>query len=134
MATRYKKIKISIGILLLAAVAIWYVSRPKPVRVVLKVVEKGRVESTVTNTRAGTVQACRRARLSPATGGQIAKLPVHEGDRVKAGQILLEIWNEDLAAQLHHAQRQAEASRARADEACVTAEVAEHEAERLTKL
>ncbi len=134
MATRYKKIKISIAILLLAAVAIWYVSRPKPVRVVLKVVEKGRVESTVTNTRAGTVQACRRARLSPATGGQIAKLPVHEGDRVKAGQILLEIWNEDLAAQLHHAQRQAEASRARADEACVIAEVAEHEAQRLTKL
>ena len=134
MANRYKKTKISIAILLLAALTTWFASRPEPVRVVLKTVENGRVESTVTNTRAGTVQACRRARLAPAAGGQIAKLPVHEGDRVKAGQVLLEMWNEDLIAQLHHAQRQAEASMARADEACVTAEVAEHEAERLTKL
>ena len=134
MANRYKKTKISIAILFLAALTIWLASRPEPVRVVLKTVETGRVESTVTNTRAGTVQACRRARLAPAAGGQIAKLPIHEGDRVKAGQVLLEMWNEDLTAQLHHAQRQVEASRARADEACVTAEVAEHEAERLTKL
>ena len=134
MANRYKKTKISIAILLLAALTIWFVSRPEPVRVVLKTVENGRVESTVTNTRAGTVQACRRARLAPAAGGQIAKLPVHEGDQVKARQVLLEMWNEDLTAQLHHAQRQAEATMARADEACVTAEVAEHEAERLTKL
>ena len=134
MANRYKKTKISIAILLLAALTIWFVSRPEPVRVALKTVETGRVESTVTNTRAGTVQACRRARLAPAAGGQISKLPVHEGDQVKAGQILLGMWNEDMTARLHHAQRQAEASRARADEACVTAEVAEHEAERLTKL
>lgn len=134
MANRYKKTKISIGILLLATLAIWFASRPQPVHVVLKTVETGRVESTVTNTRAGTVQACRRARLAPAAGGQIAKLPVHEGDQVKARQILLEMWNEDLTAQLHHAQRKAEATRARADEACVTAEVSEHEAERLTKL
>lgn len=134
MTIQYRKTKISIGILLLAVIAIWFISRPKPVHVVLKTVEMGRVESTVTNTRAGTVQACRRARLAPAAGGQIAKLPVHEGDQVKSGQILLEMWNEDLNAQLHHAQRQAEASRAIADEACVTAEVAEHEAQRLIKL
>lgn len=133
MKITYRK-TIIIGILLLAIISVWFGSRPKPVRVVLKTVETGRVESTVTNTRAGTVRACRRARMAPASGGQIAKLPVREGDRVKAGQILLEMWNDDLTAQLQHAQRQAEATRARADEACVTAEVAEHEAQRLTKL
>lgn len=134
MNIKYKKTTITAIILLLAIVGIWLGSKPKPVHVVLKVVEIGRVESTVTNTRAGTVQACRRARMAPALGGQIAKLPVHEGDQVKEGQILLEMWNEDLIARLQHAQRQAQATRARADEACVTADVAEHEAQRLTKL
>lgn len=134
MKIKYKKTTITIVILLLAITGIWFASRPKPVHVVLKTVETGRVESTVTNTRAGTVQACRRARMAPASGGQIAKLNVHEGDQVKEGQILLEMWNEDLTAQLQHAQRQAQATRARADEACVTADVAEHEAQRLTKL
>jgi HlyD family secretion protein len=134
MKIKYKKTTITIIILLIIIAGVWVGSRPKPVHVVLKTVETGRVESTVTNTRAGTVQACRRARMAPASGGQIAKLPVHEGDQVKEGQILLEMWNEDLTAQLQHAQRQAQATRARADEACVTADVAEHEAQRLTKL
>ena len=37
---------------------------------------RGTVEKTVANTRAGTVKACRRAKLSPSAGGQIANLPV----------------------------------------------------------
>jgi len=51
------------------------------------------------NTRAGTIKACRRAKLAPAAGGQIVKLWVKEGERVQQGQVLLELWNTDLSAQ-----------------------------------
>ncbi|PIY06326.1 MAG: efflux RND transporter periplasmic adaptor subunit, partial [Gallionellales bacterium CG_4_10_14_3_um_filter_54_96] len=43
---------------------------------------------------------------SAPSGGQIARLLVKKGERVKAGQILLELWNDDLAAQARLAQEQ----------------------------
>lgn len=117
-----------------AAASFWYFARSKPIPVTLKTVERGRVEATVANTRVGTVKACRRSRIAPAVGGQVAKLNVKEGDRVKEGEILLEIWNKDLIAALNLAGNEANAARARADEACVLAEVAQREAERQVRL
>ncbi|HFD87501.1 MAG TPA: biotin/lipoyl-binding protein, partial [Gammaproteobacteria bacterium] len=91
-------------LLLAAGIALAvYLARPKPVDITVTKVSRGRVESTVANTRAGSVKACRRARLSPSIGGQIARLLVHEGDQVKQGKLLLELWNDDLQAQLDHA-------------------------------
>src|SRR5262245_26552127 len=78
----------------------WYLTRANPVPVLLAAVDRGRVVSSVANTRAGTIEACQRARLAPAAGGQIARLSVHEGDAVAAGDLLLELWNRDIAAQL----------------------------------
>lgn len=127
--------------LLLAAIAIagiaavvGYTMRDTPLRVVAVAVERGDVEATVANTRAGTVNACRRAGLSPALGGQIASLPVSTGERVTSGQVLLELWNEDLRAERILAERDAIASVARAKESCVIAKVAEREAKRLVSL
>ena len=117
-----------------AAVIVWFLTRPKPVEVVVKPVDRGIVERTVANTRAGTVKACRRAKLSPSVGGQIAKLSIREGDTVKEGDLLLEIWNQDLVAQGQLAQSEAEAARARARAACLKAEVSQREANRLVKL
>jgi HlyD family secretion protein len=122
-----------LSVVVVVAVVTW-VKRPKPIAVILAKVETGEVERTVTNTRAGTLKACRRAKLSPSIGGQIANLPVREGDSVKAGQILFEIWNDDLLAQVALAKSEFQASQARAKEACVQAEVSEREAERLNKL
>ena len=115
------------------ALIIW-LQRPKPVAVELTTVEVGEVQRTVTNTRAGTLRACRRAKLSPSFGGQIANLPVHEGDQVKKGQILFEIWNDDLQAQVELAKSEKLATQARAKEACIQADVAKREAKRLTQL
>lgn len=112
----------------------WRYTRPEPVTVPLANLARGPVESTVANTRAGTVNACRRARLAPPIGGQIARLPVQEGDRVTAGQVLLELWNDDLRAALTLAEREADAAEARAVEACATAGVAERDAARFQKL
>ena len=124
-------------ILLLAAViaaTAWYFTRPKPVEVTLAKVDRGLVERTVANTRAATVTACRRAKLAPQAGGQIARLLVREGDRVKKNQVLLELWSEDLRAQVRLAEDQLAAARARADQACLSAELAQREADRAQQL
>ncbi|NVM22419.1 MAG: efflux RND transporter periplasmic adaptor subunit [Desulfobacterales bacterium] len=117
-----------------AGVLIWHYTRPEPIEVVVKPVERGTVERTVANTRAGTVKACRRAKLSPSIGGQIAKLPIREGDTVKAGKLLLELWNKDLVAEAGLVQSEAESARAHARAACLKADVAQREANRLVKL
>jgi len=128
----------TIGLLVAASVAVgavaWNATRDKPVRVALVSVERGDVASTVSNTRAGTVDACNRARMAPILGGQIASLPVAEGDQVEAGQILLELWNVDMRAQLQLAEKERRAAGARADETCTAAEVARREAQRIERL
>jgi HlyD family secretion protein len=129
-----KRIAIVAVSALIVLVAAWWFTRPKAIAVTLVTVERGPVVATVANTRAGTVDACRRARLSPALGGQIAQLPVKKGERVAADALLLELWNDDLAAQLELGRRDARASRSQAREACVTADVAKRDAERLRKL
>lgn len=117
-----------------AAAAWWWLSRPQPVAVRVQPVAPGLVEETVANTRAGTVKACRRARLAPSIGGQIATLSVREGDRVEAGALLLELWNNDLKAQVTLAEREAVAADARARAACLNADNAQREADRQEKL
>lgn len=126
----------AVAVLLLAGAAglWWQFSRPEPVTVRVQAAGRGVVEETVANTRAGTVKACRRARLAPSIGGQIGTLAVHAGDRVEAGQLLLELWNRDLAAQVTLAEREAEAAEARARAACLHAENAEREADRQVQL
>jgi len=134
MNRRYIRWIVLVVVIAAIAVAIWFFTRPKPVEVVVKAVDRGIVERTVANTRAGTVKACRRAKLSPSVGGQIAKLPIHEGDTVKKGDLLLEIWNQDLVAQAQLAQSEAKAEKARARAACLKAEVSQREANRIVKL
>jgi HlyD family secretion protein len=129
-----KRIAIITVLVIVALGGAWYLSRPKPVKVAVITVERGAVTATIANTRAGTVDACRRARLSSASGGQIANLPVKKGEHVKQDQLLLELWNEDTKAQLELERRDALAARSRAKEACVTAEVSKRDAQRLSTL
>ncbi len=117
-----------------AALAVWRAGAPEAVPVRLVAVGRGPVEATAANTRAGSVRACRRARLSPSAGGQIARLAVREGDRVARGALLLELWNRDLAARRALAAARVRAARARAQETCTAARVARREAERLVRL
>lgn len=123
-------------VLLLAAVALaaWFFTRPAPVEVAVVKVERGAVEASVSNTRAGTIKACHRAKMSPPAGGQIAQLRVKKGERVKAGQVLLELWNNDLQAQERAAREQLDASQLQAQQACTQADLAGKEAERARQL
>jgi len=117
-----------------AAGAWWYFTRPEPVEVRVQAAERGLVEQRVANTRAGTVKACRRARLAPSIGGQIATLSVREGARVKTGDLLLELWNRDLEAQVTLAEREADSADASARAVCLNADNAQREADRQVTL
>ncbi len=118
----------------LAVGAFFWFTRTKPVSVVLKTVDRGNVESTVVNTRAGTVEACQRTRLSTIMGGRIEYLGVKEGDKVKKGQLLLKLWNDDQKAQQTLAEAQRAVSAQRVKEVCTTAASSRREAERQTSL
>ncbi|AMK76785.1 MULTISPECIES: efflux RND transporter periplasmic adaptor subunit [Methylomonas] len=121
-------------LLITIAALFFYSRRPQPVEVEAYSLAEGEVRATVANTRVGTVKACRRAYLAPATGGQVAELRVKEGDKVKQGQVLLEVWNQDLKAQVVLQKAQINASRASAEQACQLAGGAEREAARMTQL
>lgn len=115
-------------------VAGWWFTRPKPIGVSLVTVDTGTVESAVVNTRAGSVKACRRANLALPSGGQIAHLWIKEGQRVKAGQKLMELWNRDLDAAIELAQSQLATARQQQRQACTLADNAKSDAERTAAL
>jgi HlyD family secretion protein len=129
-----KRVAIAALIALAAGLGLWQTTRTKPIAVLVATAEAGRVENTVANTRAGSVTACRRAKLAPPTGGRIAKLPVKEGQRVKAGELLLELWNEDLVSREQVAFEQLATAKARVTEACQVAEIAASDARRAREL
>lgn len=131
---RHLGLSISLAIFLIIVLLIWNSTRPKPIEVQVKPVEAGSVEQTVANTRAGTVKACRRAKLSPGVGGQIATLDIKEGDQVKAGTLLLELWNKDLRAEIALSESDAKATLANARASCLQADIADREAKRLLRL
>jgi HlyD family secretion protein len=113
---------------------LWWFGRPKPIAITVAEVGRGRVESTIANTRAGTVEACQRTKLSTIMGGRIEVLSVKEGDKVKKGQVLMQLWNDDIQAQEKLAQAQVVTARQRVVEACTLAESAEREVARQTEL
>lgn len=113
-----KKIVIVVTLLAIAAMGYWYFTRDDIISVYVVQVDTGLVEATVANTRAGTIKACQRSRISMPVGGQVAELLVDEGDLVVANQILLRLWNDDQAARVAEAEAYHAVSRAAARESC----------------
>lgn len=129
-----RRVLIALGLLLTLGLTFFWLSRPKPIPVTLKEVALGKVEATLANTRAGTVEACQRTKLSTIIGGRIEYLGVKEGDKVKKGQLLLKLWNDDQQAQSVLAQTQIAMASSRLSEACLVAVNAEKEAKRQAEL
>ena len=128
--------RLAIIVIIVAALAggLFWVTRPKPLPVVVSEVGTGKVEATLANTRAGTVEACQRTKLSTIMGGRIEFLGVKEGDKVKKGQLLLKLWNDDQQANAGLAQAQVALAAKRSEEACIAAVNAENEAKQQAKL
>nr|MBL8412496.1 efflux RND transporter periplasmic adaptor subunit [Dechloromonas sp.] len=129
-----RRIALIVTALIAIGFALFWLTRPKPIPVALKEVATGKVEATLANTRAGTVEACQRTKLSTIIGGRIEYLGVKEGDKVKKGQLLLKLWNDDQQAQAALSQAQVALAAKRVDEACIAAVNAEKEAQRQSDL
>lgn len=133
-ATLIRRLLFALLVIALIAAGVWWAGRPKPIAVALKEIDRGKVESSIANTRAGTVEACLRTKLSTTMGGRIEVLAVKEGQRVKKGQLLLKLWNDDQQAQSTLALTQVETARRHVTEVCTMAANAEREAERQSAL
>ncbi len=129
-----RKLIVAIGIALGVVLLVAWMLRPEPLVVAVVAVERGGVEATVANTRAGTVKACRRAGVSMPIGGVVDRLLVDEGDHVEAGQLLLELWNRDRRADVLRGEAALLAARHAREQSCVMAQRGEREAKRLEQL
>lgn len=129
-----RRIALIAVVIALIGLALFWFNRPQPIPVILKEVAAGKVEATLANTRAGTVEACQRTKLSTIIGGRIEYLGVKEGDRVKKGQLLLKLWNDDQQAQAALSQAQVVLAGKRVEEVCIAAVNAEKEAKRQSEL
>jgi HlyD family secretion protein len=128
---------LAIVIVLVAAVVVllrYTVLAPKIIPVEAARVTIGVVEQTVSNTRAGTVKVRHRARLSPETGGRVVALPFTEGDHVEPGEILVYLEDSVQQARVELAGEDVQAAEARAEEACLAADLAVKELARFVEL
>ncbi len=128
MSVRWRRRLVVLAALALVVVLVrMTLLRTDPVPVTLYRAALGRVEESVTNSKAGTVKTRRRASLSPELGGRVEELPVRKGARVERGQLLMRLASGDSAAQARGAQRSLEAARAGEREACQRADQAERD-------
>lgn len=115
-------------------VAWMMLAKQPPVTVEVMTVETGKVEHIVANTRAGTIKACQRSRLSLQIGGQIDQILVKENDRVKKNQPLMVLWNRDRQARLEQAEALLNSARLERESICVSAQLDQRESNRLKGL
>ena len=134
MSLLIRRLLIALAVIVALVALFWWLGRPKPIAVAVKEIDRGKVEASIANTRAGTVEACLRTKLSTILGGRIDVLAVKEGDHVKKGQLLMKLWNNDQQAQSILAMTQVVTARQRVNEACAQATNAEREADRQTAL
>lgn len=132
-----RKVRWILAVVALAAIVVllrFTLFAPAVVEVRIARVERGPVEETVTNTRAGTVKVRLRAELSPQIGGLVVALPHREGDRVEAGDLVVQLDSRAQRAELASARAAVEAAEAQADEACLAADLAVKELGRVESL
>lgn len=121
---------LTVLLLIAAGMGIWQFMHQDEIMVDTVAATQQRVAKTVTNTRSGSVEACRRAKLSVPLGGQIAAIPVSEGDAVAQDALLLSLFNDDIKAQLRQANAQLQAADLTQQRACVIADAEQREANR----
>jgi HlyD family secretion protein len=125
-------------LLLLAVVLVvvlrFTVWRPDPVPVRVAAVEVATVEATVTNSKAGTVRARRRAKISAEAGGRIVEITHRVGDKVEQGEVLVRLNDATPRAQLILAEEGLRVAEAAANQACVERDRAKREVDRKRSL
>jgi len=121
------RIAVVLAIVVLIVVLRLTVFRPDPVPVTVFIAARGRVEETVTNSKAGTVRTRHRARISPEIGGRVLEVSAKKGARVAAGQILARLDDTSYRTQVVNAERAFDAAREGQKQACIEAELAQRD-------
>jgi len=112
-----KPAAVSAVVLGLGGVLRWTLFRAEPLGVAVAVVEKGLVEDTVVNSRAGTVKSRLRAAMSPAIPGLVVEVAARKGMRVREGDVLLRLDRSEHEAQVRLAEKRLAAAEAGVDQA-----------------
>ncbi len=128
------RVLVGIGIVGVAFLLRATVFAPEPIVVQTTIVTRGTIDSTVTNSKAGTIRARQRAHLSTETGGRIVEITHREGDVVAQGVLLLLLNDSTLRAQETQALEAIRAADARYQEACITRDKARREYARKRQL
>ena len=103
---------------------------PEPIPVQVVRADRGPVESAVTNTKAGTVRARRRAQLSPEVGGRVVEIAHREGERVEAGTAIIRLNDATQRARLVLARETLRATQASRRQACIARDRARRQFDR----
>lgn len=127
-------IAIAIGLILVVATLRFTYFAPDPVEVRVGAVERGIVEATVSNSKAGTVEARRRSRIAAEIGGRVVEIAHREGASVAAGTPLVRLANVSHMAQLELARQGVAVADSRHEDACLRRERAGRELRRTEKL
>jgi HlyD family secretion protein len=107
---------------------------PDPIEVRIGAVERGVVESTVTNSKAGTVEARRRSRIAAEIGGRVIDIVHREGALVVAGEPLVRLSAVSHSAQLDLANHGVAVGHSRLEDACLLRDRASRELKRTRQL
>ncbi len=133
VALRKRWIGLVLLALLIAAGGYWrFTSDRLEVRVVS--VERGIVEETVTNSKAGTLKSRLRSRMSAETGGRVVDIHHREGQAVKKGALLVKLNDTSHRARVQLAEAVLETSTARNKEACINRDLARRDLDRAREL
>lgn len=113
--------KISSWVLLIACAlgTYFWAAKEKAIKVQTINPNIGVVEQIVVNTRAGTISACQRAKMSFSIGGQIIRIDVKEGDKVVKEQPLMALWSNDRQAKVVEAKALIHARNKSAESVCI---------------
>ncbi|MFV1978579.1 MAG: biotin/lipoyl-binding protein, partial [Myxococcota bacterium] len=120
-----------VGVVFLLQVTVF---APEPIPVRTTTVARGTIDSTVTNSKAGTIRARQRAHLSTEIGGRVVEITHREGGVVAQGELLLLLNDSTLRAQENQALEAIRASDAHHKEMCITRDSARREYDRKRKL
>ncbi|MBW2423979.1 MAG: efflux RND transporter periplasmic adaptor subunit [Deltaproteobacteria bacterium] len=123
-----------IALVLLAVLLRATLFAPDPIEVRIGAVERSRVEATVTNSKAGTVEARLRSFLASEIGGRVVEVLHREGARVEAGQPLVLLNDTSQAAQLELAQQGVAVAERRLEDSCLRRDRAKRELGRTRRL
>jgi HlyD family secretion protein len=108
---------IPIGI---AAVVVWFAFfRTEPIPVRVATVDRANVESSITNSKAGTIKARRRAQLSAEVGGRVVATLKRTGEVVKRDEVIVRLNDATPRAQLKLAEGSLRVAEAARREACI---------------